>query len=549
MQEAVGPRVSEWRPVPDEPASEPGIAGSVLGPVVIALVLLLLGVRTLAAVVVVLGLGTFLLGLVWPPFARGMAHVLRAVAHVVAAGLSAVLMGFVAAIVLVPAGLVLRLLRRDPLTFDGVRRGWHQRPPALRSLPRQTYGQERADPVGARATAWRLVQVGTTVVVVLLVLDLAAGMVWDRTLGNPDSGPALLGVAPSPGPSGGQPRERSVDTSGRAELPAMADAPWAEQYFYELDTMPFRFDPYLVNRAYPFDGEHITTTEDTRLSYLPPDLPVDAPVIWFFGGSTTFGEGQRDEHTIPSEVARLAQAAGTPIRVENFGQRGWVIWQELLQLERQLAVQEAPDLVVFYDGANEINTIAEQGGEQPTVYNADDHRATIEGGVVDAASGEVVRDESLGRQVWDWWRKRSLVAEIARQARGAVEGRAAAEEVAQGDAGTDLSDEAKAAAVPAAVDVYVRGREVVLDLASDHDVEPAFFWQAEADSVSEDSPMRQAARLVGEPTIDLSLTFQDVALEDVFIDGGHTNELGAQMVAEAMWVHLDEIVADLHVER
>lgn len=524
-----------WRPVPEVRPSAPGALVQVLGPVAVALLLAVLGARALAVVVLVLGLATVGLGHLWPAFGRAMARVVHTVSHAVGVALSAVLMGFVAVVVVVPAGLALRLLRRDPLAFDGVRRGWHVRPPSLRPMPERPFAQDRPDPVGGRATVWRGLQVVTTTVVLLLVLDLVAGMAWDRTLGSPDDGAA-------PGP-----RERVVDSSYRADLPAMADAPWAEQYFFELDTLRYRFEPYITNRAYPFDGEHINTTEDTRRSYVPADLPDDAPVVWFFGGSTTFGEGQRDEHTIPSEVARLADAAGTPVRVVNFGQRGWVIWQELLQLERQLAERDAPDLVVFYDGANELNTLAEQGGDQPTVYNADDYRVTIEGGVIDASSGEAT-GESLRRQVWDWWSERSLVAEVARQV-GFLGEPAAADEQAQGDGGVDLDDEsfpeAKQDAVPAAVDVYVRGREVVLDLAADHDVEPFFFWQAEEESAYEDSAMRRAVQLVGEPTIDLSLTFADLEPEEVFIDGSHTNELGARLVAEAMWAHLEESVAEL----
>jgi lysophospholipase L1-like esterase len=377
--------------------------------------------------------------------------------------------------------------------------------------------------------------VTTTAVVALLLLDLAAGVAWDRTLGSPDVPVLSPGAAPLPG-DGDQPRERLVDTSARAALPAMAGLPWAEAYFFELDTMPSRWDPFLTNVALPVDGEHITIAEDeTRASYEASGLPDDAPEVWFFGGSTTWGEGQRDEHTIPSEVARLAEAAGTPIRVENFAQRGWTIFQELLQLERQLAARPAPELIVFYDGTNDINVLAEQGGERPTVYNADDYAAAVQGGVVDAASGEVVQDESLGRQAWEWWRERSLVAEVASGLRDQLA-------VAPAAAG-DLTGEERSRALPAAVDVYQRGRTLVLALAEEHDVPVVFFWQPERSASDPDDPIRRGAEMVGEPTIDLSTSLLEVDPESVYIDGGHTNELGARLVAEAMWPSLAEDVA------
>ena len=211
-------------------------------------------------------------------------------------------------------------------------------------------------------------------------------------------------------------------------------------------------------------------------------------------------------------------------------------------MERQLAVREAPDLVVFYDGTNDINVLAEQGGEQPTVYNADDYRATVESGVVDA-DGPPVADEGVSRRTWDWWRQRSMVAEVARQARAAL---AVAPAAAAPDEDGPLSGEERLAAVPAAVEVYRRGRAAALAIAEDHDLPPpTFFWQPEGESRDPNSPSRQAAARVGEPTIDISDALLGVDPDEVFIDGGHTNELGALLVAQAMWEHLEPQLQDL----
>ncbi|OWY59197.1 hypothetical protein B7486_75875, partial [cyanobacterium TDX16] len=181
--------------------------------------------------------------------------------------------------------------------------------------------------------------------------------------------------------------------------------------------------------------------------------------------------------------------------------------------------------VVFYDGTNDLSALAEQGGEQPTIYNADVYRATIEGGVHDA--DDLPADRSLPGAVYDWWRVRSLVGEVAGSVRQAVAAPAGAQEV--------LSRESREAAVPAAVDVYTRARSRALDLVERHDVAAVFFWQPEWESSDETSPSRAAGRAVGPPTIDLSEALLDVDPEDVYIDGGHTNELGARLVAEAMW--------------
>ena len=72
-----------------------------------------------------------------------------------------------------------------------------------------------------------------------------------------------------------------------------------------------------------------------------------------------FGFGQRDEHTIPSEIARLAEADGIRIRSVNFGVESYNGYQETMAFADALAKDDPPDLVVFYDGVNEMSTAIE----------------------------------------------------------------------------------------------------------------------------------------------------------------------------------------------
>src|SRR4029077_8544827 len=76
--------------------------------------------------------------------------------------------------------------------------------------------------------------------------------------------------------------------------------------------------------------------------------------VWFFGASALFGEGQRDDHTIPSEFARLAEADGIPLEVRNFGRPGTAMWQELELFQQVVSTGQKPDRVVFYDGFNDL---------------------------------------------------------------------------------------------------------------------------------------------------------------------------------------------------
>src|SRR5690606_36132583 len=103
---------------------------------------------------------------------------------------------------------------------------------------------------------------------------------------------------------------------------------------------------------------YINIKDGVRRSWSPPQQPGCRPLrVWFFGGSSLFGEGQRDLHTIPSMVARSAWDDGLPLQVENRGVMGDPHWIASRRFEAVVADAEPadlPDLVVFYDGANEV---------------------------------------------------------------------------------------------------------------------------------------------------------------------------------------------------
>jgi len=69
-----------------------------------------------------------------------------------------------------------------------------------------------------------------------------------------------------------------------------------------------------------------------------------------FGGSTMWGSGAPDAHTIPSILQSLL---GENYDVYNFGEKGYVSTQELNYLLLLLAHDRKPDLVIFYDGVND----------------------------------------------------------------------------------------------------------------------------------------------------------------------------------------------------
>jgi hypothetical protein len=71
--------------------------------------------------------------------------------------------------------------------------------------------------------------------------------------------------------------------------------------------------------------------------------------VYFFGGSTMWGDGVDDGATIPSLFA-----ARTGLHAENFGEPGYTAHQNLSLLIKVLQDGHRPDLVVFFDGVNEV---------------------------------------------------------------------------------------------------------------------------------------------------------------------------------------------------
>ncbi len=142
-----------------------------------------------------------------------------------------------------------------------------------------------------------------------------------------------------------------------------AGAPWAEAYWREFAaSAKMRWEPYTYWRRQPFHGRYINVgAAGLRASWTPPDT-AQALTLWFFGGSTLWGTGARDAHTIPSEVARqLTARLGRPVRAVNFGESGYVSGQEVVALQRALVAGERPDAVVFYDGVNDTFSAFQSG--------------------------------------------------------------------------------------------------------------------------------------------------------------------------------------------
>jgi lysophospholipase L1-like esterase len=381
------------------------------------------------------------------------------------------------------------------------------------------------------AAAWRHDRVGDAVrrvagrgvpvligwAVIVVALDWSLGSLWE------------VDETEVRGQRQGQAAPGQIPRDPRADGPAMEGIPWADDYFAELTTVQYEYSPYTIGHLGTTHGAYINTEDGVRRSYVPEAARGDDAVeVWFFGGSTMFGEGQRDEHTIPSELARLAEADGIPVRPVNFGHQGADAWQGLHRFERELARRGAPDVVVFYDGTNDFNAQLENPSSDPTHYDVDDISGMLSGSAAPIPQAGIEAEATL----WQDYEETSFFHKLAR--RLGFEGTADAsptdqiEEVVPPE---EIIDETR--------EVYLRMVELAGFLARDADAAPRFFWQPV--QVAPGTPYRIVAESLPRPVVDLSAILDDPP-SPVFIDGGHTNELGALLVAEAVY---DVIEADL----
>lgn len=475
---------------------------SAVVPVVLSILFLATG-RVVAGAVLFLAAGFLAQALALSPaFRERFERMFAAVARSVEQFLRVLLLGAVWLVLFVPASAVVLVRHREFGRPPGATAGWlaHARI-AVQPTPRRPFDRR------PRVSAGRLVP-ALTIVAALIALDLTTGAVLQGT--------GILRV----------PEEERLDTvresrGAEAASLAMQAYPWAADYYADLVdytlTAPV-LEPFLVSGQRPFHSPYINVDERERESYQQHIDPSAQPLrVAFFGGSTMFGYGQRDEHTIPSEFARIAEAYGVPVEVHNFGVLGWVSWQEYLYFEQLLAAGEKFDAVVFFDGYNDANVQNGNYSRDPTYLGAAQYQQIIRESFHETQTYSGPWDQLRG--ILDAYGRASAITRLG--------GHVLGHDSMEGSAGPERSTPAERQ--EATLGVYERSVARITALADEYDIAVTFFWQPI-------QPPWSAAMRAGLPdqTVDLSDLLVDTD-PSVFIDQAHTNERGARRVAEGMW--------------
>ena len=192
--------------------------------------------------------------------------------------------------------------------------------------------------------AWRPVVLGTTYrAVAYLMLGFLLGL-----CGLELAAAALLNI-------------RSEAPSALTE-DYYASVDWGDDYRAEAQDLTEYYVPFVLWKSRPYKGR-LTNTDDLGNRVTPgADCRPGAYKVFVLGGSAVWGLGVPDWGTLPAQLQILLAAQhDRPVCVENLGQNGWVSTQGVIELMRRLQADEVPDLVIFYDGLNDVAAASEEG--------------------------------------------------------------------------------------------------------------------------------------------------------------------------------------------
>jgi len=142
----------------------------------------------------------------------------------------------------------------------------------------------------------------------------------------------------------------------RATLSYYQTVDWGDEYWIEHGQRRNIYYPYVIWRRQQQSGQQINVGED-GVRHTPNTNcdEADAYTIFTFGGSTMWGSGSPDSMTIPAYLQQqLGPSLDKPLCIINYGEGAWNSTQSTIQLLMLLKMGDIPDVVVFYDGGNDI---------------------------------------------------------------------------------------------------------------------------------------------------------------------------------------------------
>ena len=434
-------------------------------------------------------------------------------------------------------GIVPTLLWR-PLSSALLGAGWWPRPQRstraatrrssqlrVRGAPAPSFRRAALAVIVCAAVAWSIPAVRVRVQAALVSAQYKAGF---RLAAVTDTEVDLVLDDPVPAdleayhPSNGSPQA------------AHADDPWFVDSDYSTG-QGFALDPRIgwrhVNpyRFLDIRTSYVNVVDGRRVTWQAPACSCRRLTVWMYGGSTTWGLDQRDEGTIASFIAKTASADGLVVDVQNRGETGHLHWMEAERFAWDLTADPPPDLVIFYDGVNDV--WAATGAGRP---------------------GSGAESAPIDPTLRDLWAQTNRLGTPPSDVPSG----------ASFPGGSGWGDGGEQQAVDRVMDMYNRARRVSRATAEQAGVPIRYFWQpARAtrpiqldephDDASLETGSRRSAQLLQRALSDDVVDLTDV-LDDVsgalFTDDVHHNERAAEVIGSAIYGELKPRLTQLLAE-
>lgn len=224
------------------------------------------------------------------------------------------------------------------------------------------------------------------------------------------------------------------------------------------------YAPFVVWRANPEAGNDSLTIsqEGNRVT---PGQPrsLDSYRIFLLGGSAMWGMTVSDSCTIPFYMQRnLCDLSEEPAAVWNLAQTGYSSTQEVIELMLNLRKGNIPDLVIFYDGYNDVWG-AYENGSAGGHHSQETTAARVEGRSVEFREHSLVENLLKGSNIW------FLITSLRERAEtGSDTGRF----ITYRSMGVDTDS-----LVEDVVNTYIGNCEIVSALAESYGFRCIFVWQ------------------------------------------------------------------------
>lgn len=311
-------------------------------------------------------------------------------------------------------------------------------------------------------------------------------------------------------------------TEAQSPPAAVASATWWPEYKQTLDWyLADGFSAWGYPQQADLQSPYINVVNGRRRTHTQPPCGCRRIRVWMYGGSTTFGMGQRDDHTIASELVKEAGDHGLVLDVSNRGVMGNTHWMEATRFAWDLQNEPPPDQVVFYDGGNDL-AYAEQAARNPL---------------------DVMAPPDLTR------RQVASVLNVFTGLDSFFDGHSKPEraEILKGTGVDDAARMSPESIGRLAASRYEDSRRMSQAIALSHDLSARWFWQPTEETWSPQTPSQgsadarrtadEARRRLDRAVIDLTGSY-DSEIGPIFLDGVHTNERGALIIALEMFERL-----------